>query len=290
MKKHHLLSWTLALTITLGAAPLSLVKAEEVKDEVKNQLISAPISPIQGITTNQLKPYVLNEKEINTVFDGFIDEIESLKLHEGFYVFNNDKYGLKDSNVYVMISLGNRNTTGYGINVLSVQDIEGISAITIQETKPGSDTMVGAAITYPYIIVRFAQGTPNVKVTTEDGKELSALVNTLEFKEKGWINLKSWANVSTDKQWLISFNKSIADSTINENTIYVRDSSGKKVSTELIVDKDKNTVKVAAENSYEAGKAYYLFISSKMDEKNSKFVKGYRMMFTTKDSSSITVE
>jgi hypothetical protein len=282
MKKNRLLTWALALTITLGALPFSFVKAEEVKNEGSNQLISSPVMPIRGITTNKLTPYVLNEKELNTVFNGFTEEIESLKLQEGFYVFDNEKYGIKDNNVYVMISLGQRGTPGYGIKVLSVEYIEGISAIAIQETKPAPDMMLPQVITHPFIVVRFAQGTRNVRVTKDDGKELSSLVRSSELEEKGWINLKAATNVAAGKEWRITFNKDISKLTIDESTIYVRDSSGRKVPVELISDKDSKSIRVVPEQYYEEGETYYLFIADRMNSKFSRFLKlkGYRMKFT----------
>lgn len=288
MKKNRMITWVLTLTITMGAAPLSLVKAEEAKGDY--QVISAPVVPIKGITTNKLNPYVLNEKELNTIFNGFTDEIENLKFEEGFYVFDNEKYGIKDDNVYVMISLGQRGTLGYGIKVLSVEDIEGISAITITETKPAPDMMLPQVITYPYIIVRFAQGTPNVRVTKDDGKVLSPLVNSKELEEKGWINLKSFTNVSADKEWLVTFNRDISNSSINEGTIYVRDSSGEKVPVDVILNKDNKSVRVVPVQKYEDGESYYLFISDKMNNKFSRFlkIKGYKMKFTIE--IGVTVE
>jgi hypothetical protein len=282
MKKNRILTWALAFTITLGALPFSFVKAEEAKNEGSYQVISAPVMPIKGITTNKLTPYILNEKELNTTFDGYIEEIENLKLQEGFYVFDNEKYSIKDNNVYVMISLGQRGTPGYGLEVRSIEDIEGISAITIQETKPAPDMMLPQVITYPYIVVRFAQGTPNVRVTKDDGKELSSLVRSSEIEEKGWINLKAATNVAANKEWRVIFNKDISKLTVDESTIYVRDNSGRKVPVELIVDKDNKSVRVIPVQYYEDGETYYLFIADRANNKFSRFLKlkGYRMKFT----------
>lgn len=271
------------------AAPATIVKATEAKLEPRYKVISAPVIPIKGFTTNQLKPYILSDKEVQAVLGNYSDEIEKLKSKTGYYVFDKEKYGINDSNVYVMISLGQRNTTGYGLQVNSVEDIEGISKITIHEIKPAPDAMVGEAITYPYMILRFAQGTPNVKVVTDSGEELPSLVNTSELEERGWNDLKPWWDVSEDKEWLITFKKSITAVAINDETVYVRDSSGRKVATQLIKGEDKKTVRVVPVEKYIPGETYYLFISDKMNTKKEATVisTGYRMQFTIKSEISV---
>lgn len=281
MNKKGILILAITLAITSSAGQVSIVKAEDINTTAISKVIYAPSPPMQGITTNQLKPYVLNEKEIATVFGSFTDEIQKLRMNTGFYVFDNEKYGIKGTDIYVMVSLGARNTTGYGIKVVSVEDIEGISKITIQETKPQPDMMVGQAITYPYIIVKFAQGTPNVRVTTDKGEELTSLVNSLELKEKGWMKLKTRSDVPQDKEWLVTFKKDLFVDAIGEDTVYIRDSRGAKVPVELVVGDDKRSVKVVPIAKYEEGQTYYLFISNKVySEADAKGgAKGYRMEF-----------
>lgn len=274
---------------SVSLAPASLVKAKEIKPEATSTVICGTTTPVQGITTNKLNPYVLNEKEVQTALGRFSKEIENLKHHEGYYVFDNAKYGIKDSEVYVMISLGERNTTGYGIKILSAEDIEGISKITIQETKPSTGTMVGEAITYPYVIVKFAQGTPKVKVLTDKGTELPSLVDLSELENKDWKSLKPCWDVPEDKEWLITFKKDISKTEVNDNTIYVRDSNGGKIPAKLVIGEDNKTVKVVPVEKYASGQTYFLFISDKVysqkDLSNNK--KGYRMSFSIKGNVTV---
>lgn len=277
------------LFATISVAPANLVKAKEIKPEAISVASCLAATPVQGITTNQLKPYVLNEKEVQTILGNFSDEIEKLKYHSGYYVFDNEKYGIKDSEVYVMISLGERNTTGYGIKVVSAEDIEGVSKITIQETKPLPDMMVGEVVTYPYIIVKFSQGTPNVKVVTDSGTELFSLMNQLELEEKDWKNLKPYWDVSEDKEWLITFKKDISTTAVNDDTIYVRDSGGRKVPVELITGEDNKTIKIVPIEKYVEGQTYYLFISNKINlqKDSTNNTKGYRMTFSIKGDVTV---
>jgi hypothetical protein len=271
--------WALTLIFTLSAVPFGYVKAEESNSGTEAKIVFAPI---RGITVNKLNPYVLNEKEENTVFDGFQKEIESLKTQEGYYVFDNEKYGIKDSNVYVLISLGQRNTGGYGLKVISAEDNEGISAITIEETKPAPDMMVAQVITYPYVIVRFSQGTPNVTVETTNGVQFNPLLASDELNESGWNDFNTRINTPANKEWRIIFNRDVAGSYINNNTIYVRDSKGRLVPTELHIEKDKKTVRVIPQEAYAEGETYCLFISDKINGKISSrgtVFKGYRMKF-----------
>jgi hypothetical protein len=281
MNRKKILIFTLIFA-SISVIPANLTKAEEIKSTIiyQNAL---------GVTTNQLKPYILNEKELHTVFVNFSKDIEKLQLNTGYYVFDNKKYGLDDSEVYVMISLGKRPTTGYGINLLSAEDIEGTSKITIQEIKPLPNAMVGEAITHPYIILRYSKGTSNVKVVAEDGAELSALVNPLETEDTEWNDLKPWWDVSADKEWLITFKKNITTTMISDNMIYVRDSNGNKVPVELITGTDNKTVQVVPVEKYSEGQTYYLFISNKVNlpKDSSDNKKGYRMTFSIE--SEVTV-
>ncbi|WP_411678924.1 protease complex subunit PrcB family protein [Clostridium thailandense] len=277
MNRKNILIFTLIIS-AISAVPANLVKAQEDQPKVISAICS---KPPQGITTNELKPYVLNEKEIATVFGNYSNEIEKLKLHSGYYVFDNEKYGLEASDIYVFISLGKRNSTGYGINVASVEDVEGISKIAVQETKPSSNDMVGESITYPYIIVKFQQGTQNVKVITESETELSPLVNSSELQEQNWTDIQARLNVPINKEWLITFKNNILKENISDDTIYVRDSRGYKVAVDLTVGEDNKTVKVTPADKYEEGQTYYLFVSkttnSQKDSTNK--IKGYRMAF-----------
>lgn len=288
MNRRNMLIFTL-LFATISVAPMSLAKAEEIKPEASSRIICSTTISTQGITTNKLKIYVLNEKEVQTISSNFSSEFEKLKQHTGYYVLDNTKYGIKDSDVYVMISLGARNTTGYGIKVTSADDIEGTSKITIQETKPSPDMMVGDAITYPIVIVKFAQGTPNVKVVTDSGTELSSLVNPLEMEDKEWNDLKPFGDVAEDKEWLITFKNNISTTNVNDDTVYVRNNSGSKVPVELVTGEDNKTIKIVPTEKYVQGQNYYLFISNKVNSKkdstNNK--KGYRMAFSIKSDVKV---
>jgi hypothetical protein len=208
MKKKNMSRLALGLAILSTTTSLNIANAKVISSDMEPKVVYSSVAPVRSITTNQLKPYILSDKELYGVLGDSSDEIQKLKLKSGYYVFNNEKYGIKDSNVYVMISLGQRNTTGYGIKVISVEDIEGISKITIQETKPAPDMMLGQVVTYPYIILRFAQGTPNVKVVTEDGLKLSPLVQNSKGKVKVW-------NPEKNKKWFIS-NMNMFKKTINQ--------------------------------------------------------------------------
>lgn len=289
MNRRNMWILTLILTIVSATAPVGMAKAEGNNSMPVSKVIYAPINSEQSIRTNQLKPYVLSEKEVQTIFGNFFDEIEKFRLQSGYYVFDNEKYGIKDANVYVMISLGQRNTTGYGINIVSAEDIEGTAKITIKERIPKSGMMVGEALTYPYLIVKLPQGTSNVKVVTDSGRKMSSQVDSSELKAKEWRNLKSWENVAEDKQWLITFKNDISKEDINSDVIYVRDGNGKKVPTQLITREDKRTVTVIPMEKYAAGESYYLFISGKVGSQEAIQNEGnmYRMNFNIKGAAPV---
>jgi uncharacterized lipoprotein YehR (DUF1307 family) len=54
---------------------------------------------------------------------------------------------------YIIIALGERNTTGYSIKVKSVIKQSDHLQVTYVEKKPGPNDVVAQVLTYPYIVV-----------------------------------------------------------------------------------------------------------------------------------------
>jgi hypothetical protein len=55
---------------------------------------------------------------------------------------------------YVILSMGEKNTGGYSIEIEKVEETDKNIIITVKEKNPAPDAMVTQAITYPYTVVK----------------------------------------------------------------------------------------------------------------------------------------
>jgi hypothetical protein len=117
-----------------------------------------------SITVNKIDFKVLKNEDINSEMK---KTIEFIKQSRGYTIMSED-----ENSYYIFISSGERNTGGYDIEVLNVDDNEGKTIITIQETVPGKDQMVTEALTYPNVVIVIPKNiSPVFLVFNTDGEE-----------------------------------------------------------------------------------------------------------------------
>lgn len=102
----------------------------------------------QGITVNQID---FESLDISMVGEETAAEIEILTLTRGYHYWQQE-----DGSYLILISAGEKNTGGYGIEVESVEDNEGKTVISVVETEPDSDSMTIQILTYPYVLIKVA--------------------------------------------------------------------------------------------------------------------------------------
>ncbi len=162
------------ITVTVIAAALSLILAgcggedsENTESPSATPSASPTESPGQGDTVDQIE---FEEVEIDSLDEEKANLINSMALTGGYY------YWLDDEGYYtVFIGLGQRPTAGYGIKVLSVEDNEGKTNITVEETEPGEDEMVAQVITYPYTVIRMTGITDNFNIVDTEGNSFELI-------------------------------------------------------------------------------------------------------------------
>lgn len=120
----------------------------------ENNTLKTNINSNQGFVYNKIKFETLTEEQIPTELRKYIS---TLKSNRGFKSIEKDGY------VYIAIFAGKKNTGGYGINVTSVEDVEGRTNVFIKETTSSPNAIVIQTITYPYVVIR-AKGITN-KIT-----------------------------------------------------------------------------------------------------------------------------
>lgn len=106
----------------------------------------------QGITVNTVKyTEISNIKNLPTDIQGYINAQEDKHFSKV----------VKDSNSqYVYIQLGMRNTSGYLIDILSVEDVEGKISVVYEEVRPSPDAMTAQVITYPWKVLKIDSALP----------------------------------------------------------------------------------------------------------------------------------
>ena len=121
----------------------------------------------KGITSNTIDFEKIDDvSELPANIQTFIQEIKNKR---GFAYF-------KENGAYIMIiTLGEKPSGGFNVKVEAVEDIEGITKVTVREHEPGPDDIVTMALTYPYTIVRIKGVTENFKVVNQKGEEFQLL-------------------------------------------------------------------------------------------------------------------
>ena len=111
----------------------------------------------KNLDTNQIEPTISNPGESNLVeiektdlmnlSDDAQKELAERKSTDGAYVFTDNNKN------YLAVFAGERNTGGYGIEIIEVILNNNDLAISIEMTEPDPDMMVTQALTYPMDLV-----------------------------------------------------------------------------------------------------------------------------------------
>ena len=132
---------------------------------------SKPVSNVpNGITVNkidfeELKPQDL-KPNLKSIF-------EAKKQYKGYFSYKDE-----DGYQYIGFFSGKKNTGGYSIKVLHVEDIEGKAAIVVQESSPKPSSYVTQAITYPYTVIRTKVIAQPIVVKNTSGEEFKDISNS----------------------------------------------------------------------------------------------------------------
>lgn len=116
-------------------------------------------------------------------------------------------------------------------------------------------------------ITAVAVGSTSIIVRSQDGeKTASCSVNVIK-ESAPVLEGNEWEakdNISLDHAWQIKFSKEVDISSIDESSIYVCDARGEKIPLQYSLASDQRTVIASPQQEYEAGKVYYLQISSQL--------------------------
>lgn len=123
----------------------------------------------------------LNEVDFEVIEDdeklppNMENSINILKANRGFLIYDyNGSY-------YIAVFSGKKNTGGYEIKVLSVEDNKGKANILVEESAPKQGSIVTQAITYPYTVVKVSGITSYIAVKNAKGEEFEKLMKNGEM-------------------------------------------------------------------------------------------------------------
>lgn len=162
MLKNFLTPICIALAVGVTYTPLS-VKAQTLPQSTT-------------YTSQQSEAFVYNKLKLDIISydkapDALTKEIDLCKTNKGFLYYK-DK---NSSDLYVAVMAGEKSTTGYGIKVNSVEDVEGRANILVEETAPDKDSILPQLITYPYTIVKAQLPAFNISVKNSSGEAYNYL-------------------------------------------------------------------------------------------------------------------
>ncbi len=159
MKKKYLL--TICITLALGVIYTPI--AANAKS------LPQPISIEQdskAITTNNISFDTISSDKAP---EALLKKIEIYKNKEGFVCFMDHNSGY----LYLAAMRGEKSTGGYGINVNSVEDVEGRINILVEEVNPDKNAILPQVISYPYTIIKSKIPIFNIYVKNSFGKSYS---------------------------------------------------------------------------------------------------------------------
>ena len=174
MKKILILMLVFALTVGILAA-CQTAASDNGKPEAAGSTTEKEKTPAAG--DNQNEGIAYNKLTFEEIYDTgtlpaeIAGNIERLGHTRGYAYFK-----LNDAFI-VSVNSGERNTGGYSTKVKSVEDIEGITKITVEETAPDKDAMVTQALTYPMTVIKVKGAAENFQVV--DGNEMGFALLTV---------------------------------------------------------------------------------------------------------------
>lgn len=155
------IAFAIGFSIMAGGVPVVQTKAGAT------EIFQA--TPIKAITVNKLNFEVVKEVKSIVNIDSIINE---LKTQKGFIVLDNKLVGINGTDYYVAIFSGQKPTGGYGINVKSVEDNEGVTSIVVEENVPTPGSFVTQVLTYPYVLIKITTPVPTFSVKNSKGESL----------------------------------------------------------------------------------------------------------------------
>lgn len=108
-----------------------------------------------------------------------------------------------------------------------------------------------------------------LKAFTVNGTSSTTAVSAIE-------NSTTWPSKTTtdlNKVWNVKFNDSLDSSTVNNNNVYIYDSSSNKINSDVVLDSDGKTIHISVPSgTYKSGQNYTLVVSGSVESTSGKAI------------------
>lgn len=131
-------------------------------------------NPNNGITVNVIEFETIGFDALNEEVQ---IEVDQLKLERGY------NYWESNGGYVLFIGSGLKATGGFGIEVLSVEDNEGKTIVSVSETSPEPGAMVTQVIEYPFTLIQFKGTTDDFTIKNQDGTAFDRIEVDLSAQE-----------------------------------------------------------------------------------------------------------
>ena len=155
MKKSWILITAICAVCTACTGKTPAVTADTAADSKEE-----PSAPLSDAGTADGYTYELTEE----------DSYDVRFKEQGYTVIETKENGIR-----CHIFSGTKSSGGYGIDVQSIKEEDGILTVTVQEMEPGPEDVVTTALTYPHITISLTPAPKEIRVVDADGTEYSRL-------------------------------------------------------------------------------------------------------------------
>lgn len=173
MKKKSIIGFVLC-TALLVTGCSSAVETESGLGKTEPLVVTLPESNLVE----------MERVDLITVSEEVQHELEVRRKQEGAYLFT------EDGKNYLAVFAGERNTGGYGVEIIEVITVESDLMVSVEMTEPGPDMMVTDALTYPMDLIEL--------VNVEDIENLAV---TIELENS---TLNTFEDERTDQGYYVS--------------------------------------------------------------------------------------
>ncbi|MCM8711125.1 protease complex subunit PrcB family protein [Clostridium sp. SYSU_GA19001] len=138
-------------------------KDNSYKSSIDNSSVSAKDSiKDKTITVNKINFEEI--KDENKLPQNMRYSINVLKANKGYILYDENGY------YYITIFSGKKNTGGYSVRILSVEENKGKINILVEEKSPQPGSIVSQAVTYPYTTIKIINTIGDFTITNTIGE------------------------------------------------------------------------------------------------------------------------
>ena len=256
------------------------------KEDVTGTSFSAPMVSAVAAVLKSIDP-TLTPSQIETILTSTAVDYGSNGKDDyyGYGVLNfyNAVNRISPSSAVTSVSINTSSTDlTIGESITLVSSILPSTAIN-QTVSWASDNTDVATVDSTGLVTAISPGKATITVTTADGGYTASTIVEVYGDVSSNFNGSYWGaktGIAANKEWLITFNQAVDASTLNQQNIYVTDSTGKSVTVAVSRGSDGKSALITPGSYYQSGQSYYLFIRNICSTGGEELGTAIRMQFT----------